>query len=88
VPCAIPATNGEATKSDDPQAQAEALSIPARLLLFCVATRTDRERAGITRATVTTTVIRGLIERNVAGALTVTKQGRAVLAALLRQEDQ
>ena len=52
------------------------------------ATRTDWERAGITRATVTTTVIRGLIERDVAGALTVTKQGRAVLAALLRQEDE
>ena len=75
-------------KSDDPQARAEALSIPARLLLFCVATRTDWERAGITRATVTTTVIRGLIERDVAGALAVTKQGRAVLAALLRQEDE
>jgi hypothetical protein len=48
--------------------------------------RTSRfgsERAGITRATVTTTVVRGLIERDVAGGLTITKQGRAVLAALL-----
>jgi hypothetical protein len=72
---------------DSPAAQAQALSIPARLLLFCVATRTNWERAGITRATVTTTVVRGLIERDLVGGLTITKQGRAVLAALLGQED-
>jgi hypothetical protein len=68
---------------ESPAAQAQALSIRARLLLFCVATRIEWERAGITRATVTTTVVRGLIERDVAGRLTLTKQGRAVLAALL-----
>ena len=73
---------------DSPAAQAQRLSIPARLLLFCVAARTDWERAGITRATVTTTVVRGLIERDVAGGLTITKQGRAVLAALLMEEDE
>jgi hypothetical protein len=43
---------------------------------------------GITRATVTTTVVRGLIERDVAGGLTITKQGRAALAALLMEEDE
>ena len=64
------------------------LSIPARLLLFCVASRTEWERAGITRATITTMVVRGLIERDVAGGLTITKQGRAVLAALLMEEDE
>jgi hypothetical protein len=64
---------------DSLAAQAQALSIPARLLLFCVATRIEWERAGITRATVTTTVVRGLVERDVAGGLTLTKQGRAVL---------
>jgi hypothetical protein len=68
--------------------QAQTLSIPARLLLFCVASRTEWERAGITRATVTTMVIRGLIERDVAGGLTITSQGRAVLAALLMAEDE
>ena len=75
-------------KPDSPAAQAQALSIPARLLLFCVASRTAWERAGITRATITTLVIRGLIERDVAGGLTMTKQGRAVLAALLTDEDE
>jgi hypothetical protein len=43
---------------------------------------------GISRATVTTTDVRGLIERDVAGGLTITKQGRAVLAALLMEEDE
>ena len=31
-------------------------------------------------------VIKGLIERDAAGKLTLTKQGRAVLAALLMEE--
>jgi hypothetical protein len=75
-------------KPDSPGAQAQALSIPARLLLFCVATRTDWERAGIPRATLTTMVVRGLIERDVAGGLTITNQGRAVLTALLEQEGE
>ena len=76
------------SEPDSPAAQAQTLSIPARLLLFCVASRTGWERAGITRATVTTTVVRGLIERDVAGRLAITKQGRAVLAALLMEEDE
>jgi hypothetical protein len=66
-----------------PDGPVPALSISARLLLFCVAARIDWERAGVTRATVTTMVVRGLIERDVAGGLTITKQGRAVLAALV-----
>ena len=76
------------SEPDSPAAQAQTLSIPARLLLFCVASRTGWERAGITRATVTTMVIGGLLERDVAGGLTITKQGRAVLAALLMEEDE
>ena len=66
-----------------PDSPVQALSVPARLLLFCVAARIDWERAGVTRGTVTTMVVRGLIERDVAGGLTITKQGRAVLAALV-----
>jgi hypothetical protein len=37
---------------------------------------------------VTTRVVRGLIERDVAGGLTITQQGRAVLAALLDAGDE
>ena len=73
-------------KKPAPEPAAQALSIPARLLLFCVASRTDWERAGIPRATVTTMVVRGLIERDVAGGLTITNQGRAALMALLGQD--
>jgi hypothetical protein len=51
-----------------------------------VAARTDWERAVIPRATVTTMVVRGLIERDVAGRLTITKQG--LPAALLMEEDE
>jgi hypothetical protein len=72
-------------KPDSPAVQAEALSIPERFLLFCIASKTEWERAGITGATVTAMIIKGLIERDAAGKLTLTKQGRAVPAALLMQ---
>ena len=52
-------------------------------MLFCIASGTDRFKAGITDAVVTSTVVKGLIDRDVAGALTVTDTGRAVLRAML-----
>ena len=60
-------------------AAAPALSIPERFLLFCAASDTDWEHAGITGMTV---IVRGLIQRD-AGRLWLTNEGRAVLAALL-----
>jgi hypothetical protein len=65
------------------EVQAAALSVPERLLLFCVASGTDWERAGITGAMVTTMMIKGLIGRKPTGGLYLTQEGRAVLAALL-----
>jgi hypothetical protein len=62
---------------------APALSIPERILLFCVASDTDWEHAGITGATVTAMVIRGLVERDGGGRLTLTPGGRSALDALL-----
>jgi len=85
LPRAIPAAR---PKPDSPTAQARALSIPERLLLFCVASKTEWERAGITGAAVTTMVVKGLIQRDAAGELALTKQGRAVLASLLGEEDE
>ena len=64
--------------------QAAALSIPERVLLFCVASNTEWERAGITDALLTSMVIKGLIAREPTGGLYLTKEGRAVLAALLQ----
>ena len=64
-------------------AAAPPLSIPERVLLFCVASDTDWEHAGITGMTVTAMIVRGLIQRDPAGRLWPTKEGRTVLAALL-----
>jgi hypothetical protein len=62
------------------------LSIPERILLFCVASDTEWQRAGVTGATVTSMIVRGLIQRDPLGRLSLTKQGRAVLDALLTKE--
>jgi hypothetical protein len=70
------------------QSSSPTLRIPERILLFCIASKTEWERAGITGATVTAMVIKGLIERDAVGELTLTKQGRVVLAALLMEDDE
>jgi hypothetical protein len=59
------------------------LSTPERILLFCVASGTEWERAGVTRATVTMLVLRSLIERDAGGRLVMTKKGRAPLDAMI-----
>ena len=65
------------------QTRPQLLSIPERVLLFCVASDTDWEHAGITGTTLTAMIVRGLIQRDPAGRLWLTKEGRAVLAVLL-----
>ena len=59
------------------------LSVPERVLLFCVASDTEWARAGVTGATATAMVVRGLVERDGGDELRLTKEGRAVLEALL-----
>jgi hypothetical protein len=59
------------------------LSTPERILLFCVASGTEWERAGVTKATVTMLVVRCLIERDAGGRLVLTKKGRAALDAMI-----
>ncbi|HMA74925.1 MAG TPA: hypothetical protein VKP67_26045 [Xanthobacteraceae bacterium] len=54
-----------------------------RILLFCVASNTDWQRAGATGETVTAMVVKGLIMRDAVGHLTITERGRAVLRAML-----
>jgi hypothetical protein len=60
-----------------------ALSIQERILLFCVASGTDWEHAGITGPLVTSMVIKGLIAREPTGGLYLTKEGRAALRTLV-----
>jgi hypothetical protein len=63
---------------------AAGLTVPERVLLFCLASDTDWQRAGVTHATAQQMMIRGLIEREGnAGAYVLSDQGRQVLAALL-----
>ena len=60
------------------------LTVPERLLLFCLATDTDWQTAGITHATAQQVMVRGLIERDHAATrYALTDQGRAVLGAVL-----
>ena len=67
-----------------PQALAS-LDVQERVLLFCLASRTDWERAGVTHATAQHLLVRGLIDRDPKPArFKLTPLGRAVLAALLK----
>jgi hypothetical protein len=70
-------------KPPKPEAVAEGLSVPERVMLFCVGSGTEWEKAGVTHATAQHMMIRGLIERQAAGSFVLTDHGRAVLEALL-----
>jgi len=63
--------------------RAAPLSGRERMLLFCVASATDWQWAGIRGDTVTCLVVRGLLMRDERGRLTLTDRGRAALRALL-----
>jgi hypothetical protein len=61
------------------------LSVPERVLLFCLASGTNWVKAWVTHATAQHMLVRNLVERDHAAAdFVLTDQGRAVLAALLR----
>jgi hypothetical protein len=66
-----------------PAEAAKALSVPERLLLFCVASEMDWRHAKIAERVVTEVVIKNLISRDAAGTLTLTDRGRVVLRAML-----
>jgi hypothetical protein len=59
------------------------LGVPERVLLFCVASNTEWERAGITGTVVTAAIVRGLVQRDPLGQLSLTKQGREVFQELI-----
>jgi hypothetical protein len=62
---------------------AASLTVPERLLLFCIASDTNWQKAGISGETVTVLGVKRLVERDPAGHLSLTSQGRAALGALL-----
>jgi hypothetical protein len=65
-----------------PASIAADLTLPERLLLFCLASDTDWQAASITHATAQHMMVRGLIDR-AATRYALTDQGRAVLGARL-----
>src|SRR5215467_2823769 len=66
-----------------PKLDIATLGARERVLLFCVASGTDWQRAGVTGETVTAMVVRGLVVRDAQGRLALTDAGRAALRALL-----
>ena len=66
-----------------PESIAASLAGSERMLLFCLASRTDWHKAGVRPATAQAMLIRGLIERESGTAYQLTDQGRAVLDALI-----
>jgi hypothetical protein len=73
-------------KTPTTESIAAALTVPERLLLFCLASGTDWQAASVTHATAQHMMVRGLIERDQATSrFVLTEQGHAVLAALLER---
>jgi hypothetical protein len=70
-------------KRPTPELIAEELTATERVLLFCIGSDTDWQKAGVTHATAQQMMIRGLIKRQAAHRYTLTDQGRAVLEALM-----
>jgi hypothetical protein len=68
-----------------PESIATDLTVPERLLLFCIDSGTDWQKVSrVTGATVTAMVLKDLVERNAVGRLTLTGEGRATVAVLLK----
>jgi hypothetical protein len=66
---------------------ADVLTVPERILLFCLASDTDWRKAGVTHTTAQH-MLRGLTGRDGGGTRYVlTDHGRAVLEALLSKGD-
>jgi hypothetical protein len=66
-----------------PTPDVRALIVRERILLFCVGSGTDWQRAGVIDETVTSLVVKGLVSRDALGRLVLTNSGRATLRALL-----
>ena len=59
------------------------LTARERILLFCIASGTDRRPAGAMGEVVTGMIVKGLVVRDAHGRLSLTASGRAALKAML-----
>jgi hypothetical protein len=64
-----------------PESFAAELTVPERVLLFCLAFDTDLVKAGVTHATAQHMLVKNLVERDHAAPLLPADQGRPVLSA-------
>jgi hypothetical protein len=81
-----PSRGRDGTKGNmpTPDSIAAELTVPERVLLFCLASDTDWQAVSITHATAQYMMVRRLIERDRAATRSaLTEQGRTVLAVLL-----
>jgi hypothetical protein len=62
---------------------AAALSVRERVLLFCIASGTDWLIARITADTAVAMLLKGLLQRDATGRLSLTDRGRDVLRTML-----
>ena len=70
-----------------PESTLAELTIPERLLLFCLASDTDWAKAGVTDATARHMLVKNLVERDQGTTrFLLTEQGRAVLATILGRQ--
>ncbi len=58
-----------------PTTDTTTLGVRERMLLFCIASGTDWQRAGVTGETVTALVVKGLLVRDSVGRLALTDDG-------------
>ena len=68
---------------DDASSIAAQLHVPERVLLFCLVSGTEWAQAGVTGATTTMMLVRGLVERDSTGGLKMTPRGREVFKVLI-----
>jgi hypothetical protein len=68
-----------------PATIASDLRVQERVMLFCLASGTDWERAGVTHATAQHLLVKNLVDRDqVATRFKLTSLGRQVLTALIK----
>jgi hypothetical protein len=61
------------------------LTVPERVLLFCLASDTNWVKVGVSHATAQHLLVGNLVERDQATDFALTVQGRSVLDALIRK---
>jgi hypothetical protein len=61
------------------------LTVPERVLLFCLASDTNWVKAGVSHSTTQHLLVRNLVKRDRATDFALTDQGRLVLDALIRK---